>query len=76
MLASLRKLQDGKVTITDKQIVLDCFAELVEAVLLSYAAAGARQREDRVPRRQRKGQAGPMGVASRSNWARPEMVVA
>jgi hypothetical protein len=28
----LRKLQDGKVTITNKQIVLDCFAELVEAM--------------------------------------------
>jgi hypothetical protein len=34
-LASLRTMQDGKVTITDKQIVLDCFAELVEAMLLS-----------------------------------------
>ena len=33
-LASLRTMQDGKVTITDKQIVLDCFAELVEAMLL------------------------------------------
>jgi hypothetical protein len=37
----LRKLQDGRVTITDKQIVLDCFAELVEAMLLSYAAVEA-----------------------------------
>jgi hypothetical protein len=34
-------MQDGKVTITDKQIVLDCFAELVEAMLLSYAAVEA-----------------------------------
>ena len=31
-LASLRTMQDGKVTITGKQIVLDCFAELVEAM--------------------------------------------
>jgi hypothetical protein len=30
-----------KVTITDKQIVLDCCAELVETVLLSYAAVEA-----------------------------------
>jgi hypothetical protein len=37
----LRNLQDGTVTITDKQIVLDCFAELVEAMLLSYAAVEA-----------------------------------
>jgi len=34
-------MQDGKVTITDKQIVLDCFAELAEAVLLSHAAGEA-----------------------------------
>ena len=34
-------MQDGKVTITDKQIVLDCFAEVVEAMLLSYAAVEA-----------------------------------
>lgn len=40
-LSHLRILQDGTVTITDKQSVLDCFAELVEAVLLSYAAVEA-----------------------------------
>jgi hypothetical protein len=34
-------MQDGKVTVTGKQIVLDCFAELVEAVLLSYAVVEA-----------------------------------
>ena len=34
-------MQDGEVTITGKQIVLDCFVELVEAVLLSYAAVEA-----------------------------------
>lgn len=34
-------MQDGKVTITDKQIMFDCFAEFVEAMLLSYAAVEA-----------------------------------
>jgi hypothetical protein len=49
-------MQDGKVTITDKQIALYWFAELVEAVVCSRRSA--RQRDDRVSRRQRDGQAG------------------
>jgi hypothetical protein len=40
-LGSLRTMADGKITITDKRTVFDCFAELVEAVLLSYAAVEA-----------------------------------
>jgi hypothetical protein len=40
-LSHLRELDDGAMTITDTQAVLDCFAELVEAVLLSYAALEA-----------------------------------
>jgi hypothetical protein len=40
-LGSLRAMADGKITIADKRTVFDCFAELVEAVLLSYAALEA-----------------------------------
>src|SRR5690349_5435058 len=40
-LEQLRASPDGTVTIVDKQAVLDCFAEFVEAVLLSYAAVEA-----------------------------------
>jgi hypothetical protein len=63
-------MQDGKVTITDKQIVFDCFAELVEAMLLSYAAVEALVNDrieslDGSVRVKR-----PMRVASRPNWAR------
>ena len=40
-LAQLRTAHDGKLLVTDKQAVLDCFAEMTKAVLLSYAAIEA-----------------------------------
>ena len=40
-LALLRTAHDGKLLVTDKQAVLDCFAEMTKAVLLSYAAIEA-----------------------------------
>ena len=40
-LAALRTAHDGKLLIIDKQAVLDCFAEITKAVLLSYCAIEA-----------------------------------
>jgi hypothetical protein len=40
-LSVLRTAHDGKLLITDKQAVLDCFAEITKAVLLSYSAIEA-----------------------------------
>jgi hypothetical protein len=40
-LAQLRTAHDGKLLVTDKQAVLDCFAEMTRAVLMSYAAIEA-----------------------------------
>ena len=40
-LAALRTAHDGKLLIIDKQAVLDCFAEITKAVLLSYSAIEA-----------------------------------
>ena len=40
-LAALRTAHDGKLLITDKQAVFDCFAEITKAVLLSYSAIEA-----------------------------------
>jgi hypothetical protein len=44
-LSSTRVENDGRVTIRDTGLTLDCFTELVEAVLLSYAAVEAMVNE-------------------------------